>query len=45
MLLGLLQGPGLVLFYLGSLVFLARYRITRERYREIRAELSARSAR
>lgn len=44
MLLGLLQGPGLVLFYLGSLVFLARYRITRERYREIRAELSARNA-
>lgn len=44
LLLGLLQGPGMVLFYLGSLFFLARYRISRERYAEIRAALAARVA-
>jgi Na+/melibiose symporter-like transporter len=39
MMLGLLQGPGMMLFYLGSLVFLARYTITRERSREILHQL------
>ena len=40
--LGLLQGPGMMLLYLGSLVFLARYGISRERYREIVHALAAR---
>jgi len=44
MLLGLLHGPGLMLLYLGSLFFLARYRISRERYREILHALDARRA-
>ena len=42
--LGLLQGPGLMLFYLASLSFLARYRISRERYGEIARALAARVA-
>jgi len=42
MMLGLLQGPGMMLFYLGSLVFLARYTISRERYREILHQLDLR---
>jgi Na+/melibiose symporter-like transporter len=40
--LGLLQGPGMMLLYLASLVFLARFDISRERYAEIRRELAAR---
>lgn len=43
--LGLIQGPGMMLLYLGSLVFLARYRISRERYREILHALDARRSR
>jgi Na+/melibiose symporter-like transporter len=43
--LGLVQGPGMMLLYLGSLVFLARYRISRQRYREILHALDARRAR
>jgi Na+/melibiose symporter-like transporter len=42
--LGLLAGPGMMLFYLGSLYFLSRYRLSRERYREIVHELDARRA-
>jgi Na+/melibiose symporter-like transporter len=42
MLLGLLQGPGMMFFYLGSLIFLARYTISRERYREIIHQLDLR---
>jgi len=42
MLLGLVQGPGMMLFFLGSLVFLARYTISRDRYREILRQLDAR---
>jgi Na+/melibiose symporter-like transporter len=42
--LGLLAGPGMMFFYLGSLFFLARYRLTRERYLEIVHELAARHA-
>jgi Na+/melibiose symporter-like transporter len=33
--LGLAVGPGLILLYLATLAFLARYGITRERHREI----------
>jgi GPH family glycoside/pentoside/hexuronide:cation symporter len=43
LLLGLLQGPGLMILYLGGVTFLARYRISRERHREIRAALAARA--
>jgi Na+/melibiose symporter-like transporter len=39
LLLGLLQRPGMVLFYLGSLVFLARYRISRAAGEPAGAEL------
>ena len=42
MMLGLLQGPGMMFFYLGSLVFLARYSISRERYRDILHQLDLR---
>lgn len=42
MMLGLLQGPGMMFFYLGSLIFLARYTISRERYREIIHQLDLR---
>jgi Na+/melibiose symporter-like transporter len=34
----------MMLFYLGSLYFLSRYRLSRERYREIVHELDARRA-
>lgn len=42
--LGLLQGPGMMLFFLVSLVFLARFGISRARYAEIRRELAARKS-
>ena len=42
MMLGLLQGPGMMFFYLGSLIFLARYSISRERYRDILHQLDLR---
>ena len=37
--LGLVVGPGLMLLYLVTLIFLSRYPITRSRHREILAEL------
>src|SRR5574338_555835 len=40
--LGLAVGPGLMLLYLATLAFLARYGITRERHREIVAALARR---
>lgn len=40
--LGLLQGPGMMLFFLVSLVFLARFEISRERFGEIQRALAAR---
>jgi GPH family glycoside/pentoside/hexuronide:cation symporter len=40
--LGLAVGPGLFLLFLVTLVFVARYRITRERHREILDELERR---
>ncbi|NNL84443.1 MAG: hypothetical protein HKP27_02265 [Myxococcales bacterium] len=40
--LGIIAGPGLVLFYLAGLWFLTRLRLTRERYTEIARELAAR---
>jgi Na+/melibiose symporter-like transporter len=40
--LGLAVGPGLLLFYLLMLYFISRYRITRERHREILSELERR---
>jgi Na+/melibiose symporter-like transporter len=43
--LGLAVGPGMLIFYLLTLVFLARYKITREEHREIIAELARRRAR
>ena len=42
--LGLLQGPGLMSFFLVSLVFLARFGISRERYAEIQRALAERAA-
>ena len=42
--LGLAQGPGMMLLYLASLVFVSRYAISRARYAEIRRELEARRA-
>jgi glycoside/pentoside/hexuronide:cation symporter, GPH family len=42
-LLGLLQGPGMMFFYLCSLIFLVRYQISRERYREIVHALAERA--
>jgi Na+/melibiose symporter-like transporter len=42
--LGLAQGPGMMLFHLASLTFVARYSISRERYAEIRRALLARRA-
>ncbi len=41
--LGLIAGPGMVLFHLGSLAFMTRLRLTRARYAEIMAELEART--
>jgi Na+/melibiose symporter-like transporter len=43
--LGLLQGPGMMLLYLASLVFVVRYRISRRSYAEIRRALAERAAR
>jgi Na+/melibiose symporter-like transporter len=43
--LGLAVGPGMVLLYLVTLIFLSRYRITRDRHEEILAELARRSGR
>ena len=40
--LGLAVGPGLLVLYVFTLVFLSRYRITRERHTEILAELEQR---
>jgi Na+/melibiose symporter-like transporter len=40
--LGLAVGPGLLLFYLLMLYFISRYRITRERHREILSEIERR---
>ncbi len=40
--LGLAVGPGLLLFYLLTVYFISRYRITRERHREILSELERR---
>jgi Na+/melibiose symporter-like transporter len=42
--LGLAQGPGMMLLHLGSLSFVARYSVSRERYAEIRRELATRRA-
>lgn len=41
--LGMAVGPGLMLFYILTLVFLSRYRMTRERHREILNALAERS--
>jgi Na+/melibiose symporter-like transporter len=43
--LGLAVGPGMMVLYLVTLIFLSRYRITRERHREVLAELARRPAR
>ena len=43
--LGLAVGPGMMLLYLVTLVFLSRYRITRDRHAEILTELARRSGR
>jgi len=40
--LGLVVGPGLMVLYLVTLIFLSRYPITRSRHREILAELERR---
>jgi Na+/melibiose symporter-like transporter len=42
--LGLVVGPGLVLLYVGTLYFLSRYRVTRERHAQILAALASRRA-
>lgn len=41
--LGLAVGPGMMLLYLLTLMFLSRYRITGERHREVLAELARRA--
>jgi len=41
--LGLLAGPGLIVFYVAAVVLVTRLRLTRERYDQIRAELARRS--
>jgi Na+/melibiose symporter-like transporter len=43
--LGLIAGPGLVVFYLAALWFITRMRIDRARYAEISAALRERGAR
>jgi Na+/melibiose symporter-like transporter len=43
--LGLAVGPGLMLLFLVTLIFLSRYRITRDRHAEILTELARRSGR
>jgi Na+/melibiose symporter-like transporter len=40
--LGLAVGPGLMAFYFLTLFFMTRYRITRERHREVLAALDER---
>jgi len=40
--LGIVAGPGLVIFFLCSLFFISRLRLTRERYAEISRELEVR---
>ena len=40
--LGLITGPGLIIFYLCALALMLRMRLTRERYAEIQAELASR---
>ena len=40
--LGLVAGPGLIIFYLCSIALISRLRLTRERYDEIAASLEAR---
>jgi GPH family glycoside/pentoside/hexuronide:cation symporter len=40
--LGLAVGPGLMAFYMLTLFFMTRYRLTRERHREVSAALEAR---
>jgi Na+/melibiose symporter-like transporter len=40
--LGLLAGPGLIVFYVAAVVLVTRLRLTRERYDQIRAELARR---
>ena len=40
--LGLLAGPGLIVFYVATVVLVMRLRLTRERYDEIREELARR---
>ena len=40
--LGIVAGPGMILFYVVGFYFLTRYRITRERYSEIQTQLAAR---
>ncbi|MCR9097181.1 MAG: MFS transporter [bacterium] len=40
--LGLLAGPGLIVFYVATAVLVTRLRLTRERYDEIREELARR---
>ncbi|MGB0619993.1 MAG: MFS transporter [Myxococcota bacterium] len=42
--LGLIAGPGLILFYVAALLLIRRLRLTRERYAEIQTELARRSA-
>jgi Na+/melibiose symporter-like transporter len=43
--LGLAVGPGLMLLFLVTLIFLSRYQITRDRHAETLAELARRSGR
>ena len=40
--LGLLAGPGLIVFYVATVILVMRLRLTRERYDEIRQELARR---
>jgi Na+/melibiose symporter-like transporter len=42
--LGMAVGPGLMVFYLLTLIFMSRYRMTRERHREILDQLAERNA-
>ena len=43
--LGFVAGPGLIVFYLCSLVFITRMRLSRERYAEISSALEERGSR
>jgi Na+/melibiose symporter-like transporter len=42
--LGLAVGPGMMILFLLTLIFLSRYRITRDRHRQVLAELQRRAA-